>query len=108
MFYLHPNYWKMFKSKPNLYVNFEKDGSNQINYRMLLEEKPALEDHLDIRISVYSFDDSSGLKRHSQYISPKFKPEEVNLLYWEGRYALIKYFDRLFSDSRKYKIFIKF
>ena len=106
MFYLHPNDWQKFKSKPHLDVNFEKDGLNQIKYPVLLEKIPALEDQLDIRISVYTFDDAAGLKRHSLYISPKWKPEEVNLLYWAGRYALIKYFDRLFSDCRKYKLLI--
>ena len=28
MFYLHPNDWQMFKLKPHLDVNFEKDGLN--------------------------------------------------------------------------------
>ena len=106
MFFLHPNGWKMFKSKPHLDDNFERYGLNNIKYPVLLEEIPALEDQLDIRISIYTFDDPSGLKRHSLYISPKLKPEEVNLLYWEGRYALIKYFDRLFSDCRKYYFLI--
>ena len=81
MFFLHPNDWQMFKSKSHLDDNFEKDGLKQIKYPVLLEEIPALKDQLDIRISVYTFDDAAGLKRHSLYISPKFKPEEVNLIY---------------------------
>ena len=105
MFYLHPNDWKIFKLKPHLDTNFEKDGLNKIKFPVLLEDIPALEEQLNIRISIYTFDDAAGLKRHSLYISPKYKSEEVNLLYWEGRYALIKYFDRLYSDCRKYEYF---
>ena len=92
----------MFKLQPHSDKNFEKDGFNKIKFPVLLNEMPALEEQLNIRISIYTFDDAAGLKRHSLYVSPKFKREEVNLLYWKGRYALIKYFDRLFSDCRKY------
>ena len=59
---------------------------------MLFDEVPAREEQLNIRINVFTFDDAAGFKRYSQYIFKKFKPQEVNLLYWESRYALIKYF----------------
>ena len=51
---------------------------------------------------MFTFDDAACFKRHSQYITKNLKPQEVNLQYWEGRYALIKYFTRLLSDVRKY------
>ena len=107
MFSFHPNDWQFYKSKPELDGNFVKHDLDKIKYPVLLDEIPALEDKLNIRINIFTFDDSAGLKRHSLYISKKFKPEEVNLLYWENRYALIKHFSRLFSDVRKY-IFYNF
>ena len=105
MFAYHPNDWKLYKSKPHLDGNFEKHGLNKIKYPALPEEIPAIEDQLNIRINLFTFDDAAGLKRHSLYISKRIKPEEVNLIYWENRYALIKHFSRLFSDVRKYIFF---
>ena len=92
MFSFHPNDWKLYKYKPDLDGNFEKHGLHKIKYPVLLEEIPALEEQLNIRINIFTFDDSAGFRRHSLYISKKFKSEEVNLLYWENRYALIKHF----------------
>ena len=102
MFSFHPNDWKLYKYKPDMDGNFEKHGLHKIKYPVLFEEIPAIEEQLHIRINIFTFDDSAGFLRHSLYISKKFKPEEVNLLYWENRYALIKHFSRLFSDVRKY------
>ena len=90
-----------YSSKPSMDIHFEQLGLNKIKYSVLLNEVPACEEQLNIRINVFTFDDAAGFKRHSHYISQKFKPQEVNLLYWEGRYALIKYVARLFSDVRK-------
>ena len=76
MFAYHVNDWKLNQSKPNLDGNFEKHGLNQIKYPVLLEEIPAIEDQLNIRINLFTFDDAAGLKRHSLYISKRIKPEE--------------------------------
>ena len=81
MFSFHPNDWRFYKSKPELDGNFEKHELHKIKYPVLHEEIPAIEKQLNIRINIFTFDDSAGLKRHSLYISKKFKPEEVNLLY---------------------------
>ena len=105
MFSFHPNDWKLYKSKPELDGNFVKHKLHKIKYPVLLEEIPAFEEKLNIRINIFTFDDSAGLKRHSLYISNKFKLEEVNLLYWENRYSLIKHFSRLFSNVRKYQLY---
>ena len=67
--------------------HFNKLGFNKIKYPVLLNKVPAGDKEHNIRINVSTFDDAVGFKRHSQYISKKFKPEEVNLLYWDGRYA---------------------
>ena len=106
MFALYPNDWKLYFSKPEQDKHFNHIGLNKIKYPVLLDEIPICEEQLNTRINVFGFDDASGFKRHSLYISQKFKPEEVNLLFWEGRYALIKYISRLFSDVRKYALSI--
>lgn len=105
MFALYPKDWKLYKFKPEEDQNFNHLCLQKIKYPVLIDEIPDYEEQLNIRINVFSFEDSAGFKRHSVYISKKFKPEEVNMLYWEGRYALIKYISRLFSDVRKYYIF---
>ena len=109
MFSFHPNDWNLYKYKPHLDGNFEKHELHKIKYPVLLEEIPAFEDKLNIRINIFTFDDSAGLKRHSLYISKKFKPEEVNLLYWENRYALIKHFQgsSLTLESINFIIYFK-
>jgi hypothetical protein len=101
MFALYPNDWKIYGLKPQNDPHFKQRGFDQIKYPVLIDEIPACEEQLNIRINVFTFDDAAGFKRHSLYISKKVKPDEVNLLYWEGRFALIKYLSRLFSDVRK-------
>ena len=101
MFALNPKDWRIYASQPQKDNHFNQHDLDQIKYPVLIDEIPACEEQLNIRINVFTFDDAAGFKRYSLYISKKFKPDEVNLLYWEGRYALIKYFSRLFSDVRK-------
>ena len=99
MFAQNPKDWREYSSKPSMDINFEQLGLNKIKYPVLLNEVPACEEQLNIRINVFTFDDATLF--HSHYISQKFKPHEVNLLYWERRYALIKYVSSLFSDVRQ-------
>ena len=40
------------------------------------------------------------------YISKSDFIDEINLLYWDGRYAWIKHFSRIFCDTMKYDIFM--
>jgi hypothetical protein len=105
MFSLHPNDWKYYASSPQKDSHFEQLGLNNIKYPVLIDEIPSCEEKLNIRINVFTFDDAAGYKRHSLYISKKFKKEEANLLFWDGRFAFIKYFSRLFSDVKKYFTF---
>ena len=102
-YFYHPNDWgsNPFRKAP-LPDRFVQHGLDKIKYPVKLDEIPALEDQLHIRINIFTFDDPEGYRRHSLYISKKYKPEEINLLYWDGRYAWIKHFSRLFSDARKY------
>ena len=75
-------------------------GWTKSNIRFL-NEIPGIEDKLHYRINLFSFDEAFGYKRYAQYISKRFYPEEINLLFWDGRYAWIKHFSRLFADTTK-------
>ena len=103
VYFYHPNDWGLNpfrKSPPRDRV--VQHGLDKIQYPVQLREIPALEEQLNIRINIFTFDDPEGYRRHSLYISKKYKPEEINLLYWDGRFAWIKHLSRLFSDTRKY------
>ena len=78
---------------------FIQHGLDKIKYPVLPNEIPALENTFHIRINLFSFDDAFGYKRFAQYISKQYYTEEINLLYWDGRYAWIKHFSRLFTDT---------
>ena len=109
--FFHPNEWNIRKSQitltSRLKDKFAQLGLDKIHYPVQIQDIPSIEDQLNIRINVFSFADTAGYKRHSLYISKNYKPEEVNLLYWEGRFAWIKFLSRLFHDIIKYVILIK-
>jgi hypothetical protein len=102
----HPNEWKKCDLKHRLpqilKQRFAEHGLDKIKYPVQIRDISSIEDQLNMRINVFSFADSHGYKRHSLYISKKYKPEEVNLFYWEGRFAWIKFLSRLFYDITKY------
>lgn len=104
----HPNEWKMSSCKnllsQRLRQRFEQHGLDKLTYPVQLGDISSIEDKLNIRINVFTFADANGYKRHSLYISKKYKPEEINLFYWEGRFAWIKFLSRLFHDINKYII----
>ena len=54
---------------------------------------------------MFIYADSAGYKRHSLFISKEYKQEEINLLYWDGRFVWIKFLSRLFYDIQKYAYF---
>ena len=101
----HPSDWYYSRSHIPLEERFAQHGLDKINYPVKIQDIPSLEEQLNIRINVFSFIDGSGFKRCSLYISKKYKKEEVNLLYWDGRFAWIKFLSRLFFDARKYVFF---
>ena len=104
----HPNEWKMCCSKnllcQRLKQRFAHYGLEKLTYPVQIGDISSIEDQLNIRINLFTFADSNGYKRHSLYISKKYKSEEVNLFYWEGRFAWIKFLSRLFHDINKYGI----
>ena len=106
LFY-HPGEWKYrfkFLISEKLKERFSEHMLDQIKYPAQIGDIISIEDQLNLRINVFSFDNSTGCRRHSLYISKKYKPEEINLIYWEGRYARIKFISRLFHDITKYVV----
>ena len=103
LFY-YPGEWKnisKFRMTERLKQRFSEHKLGQIKYQVQIRDIPAIEDQLNLRINVFSFDDPNGHMRHSLYISKKYNPEEINLIYWEGRFAWIKFLSRLFHDITK-------
>ena len=64
MFDLNPKDWRIYSAKPAKDIHFDKLGLNKIKYPVLLNEVPACEEQLNIRINVFTFDDAAGFKRH--------------------------------------------
>ncbi len=79
---------------------------DSLKYPVLPNKIPELEDKLKLRINLFSFDDAFGYKRYALYISKRYYNEKINLLFWDGRYARIKHFSRLFFDTTKYVAYI--
>jgi hypothetical protein len=109
VYFYHPNDWGVHPDWPTIPIQerFRQHGLDKINYPVTLQDiKSTLEDQLDLRINVFTFDDPEGYKRRRLYTSPKEKKEDVNLLFWDGRFALIRHFSRLFNDVRLYVFLI--
>ena len=101
----HPTDWNARRGQPAKEERFIKHGLDKIKYPVFPCEIPELENQLRIRINLFSFDDPSGYRRYAMYVSKSDYIEEINLLYWDGRYAWIKHFSRLFYDTMKYVFF---
>ena len=101
VFAYHPTDWNSHRRKPANNSRFIQHGLDSVKYPVLPNEIPELEDKLKLRINVFSFDDAFGYKRYALYISQRFYMGEINLLFWDGRYAWIKHFSRLFFDTTK-------
>ena len=84
---------------------FKQHKLDKIKYPVQIGDISSIEDQLNLRINVFTFADTLGHRRHSLYISKKRKQDEVNLFYWEGRFAWIKFLSRLFHDINKYVIY---
>ena len=102
VFALHPTDWKTHRGQPARNDLFIQHKLGLLKYSVLPNEIPELENKLHLRINLFSFDNALGYKRYALYIFKRFYPEEINLLFWEGRYAWIKHISRLFTDTTKY------
>ena len=85
---------------------FIQHNLDSLKYPVLPIEIPELEEKLKIKIHLFSFDDAFGYKRYALYIFKRYYNEEINLLFWDGRYAWIKHFSRLVFDTTKYVAYI--
>ena len=102
----HPTDWNARRGQPAKEERFIKRGLDKIKYPVFPCEIPELDNLLRLRINIFSFDDPSGYRRYAMYVSKSDYIEEINLLYWDGRYAWIKHFSRLFYDTMKYVFFL--
>ena len=102
----HPTDWNPRRGQPAKEERFIKHGLDKIKYHVLPCEIPELENQLRLRINLFAIDDPSGYRRYAMYVSKSNYLEEINLLYWDGRYAWIKHFSRLFYDTMKYVFFM--
>ena len=98
----HPTDWNARRWQPAKEERLIQHGLDKIKYPVLPCEIPKLENQLQLRINLFSFDDTSSYRRYAMYVSITDYIEEINLLYWDGRYAWIKHFSRLFYDTMKY------
>ena len=100
-FALHPIDWSSRRVVFATHSRFIEHGLAKIKFPVLPNEIPGLEDKLHYRINLLTFDDPFEYMRYAQYISKRYYPEKINLLFRDKRYAWIKHFSRLFADSTK-------
>ena len=97
----HPTNWRsrrIFSASKSRIIQHALD---KIKYPVLPNDILSLEERLQLRIDLFSFDDPLGYKRFAMYITQKSFKMEINLLYWDGRYGWIKHISRLFCDTTK-------
>ena len=80
---------------------FEQDRLNDIEYPVNLVDIPLFDYRFNLSINLYSNFDDIGKARHPMYISRHNSPIQIDLLYFNGHYAWIKDFSRLFNDLTK-------
>ena len=76
-------------------------GLDKIQYPVEPDQVHALEDPLKTNLSIFSFYEDEGKARFPLYVSYKHKNWSVDLLYWQGRFALITNFERFLYDIRR-------
>jgi hypothetical protein len=96
----HPNRASKYTEE-----HFRQYGLDRLQYPVALTDLPDIEGTLNISINVFSFYDDEGKARYPVYISRRRAPHEVDLLYWEEHFALIRDFERLMFDLNKYVVF---
>ena len=84
-------------------ANFVEHGLDAIEYPVSLNALPRIEQQLNISINVIGFYNGDGKARYLTYCSRHVSETEVDLLYWDGEFALIKDFFRLMGDITKHK-----
>ena len=97
----HPTDWNASRWQPAKKERLIQHGLDKIKYPVLPFEIPNLENKLRIRINLLSFDHLSGYRRYAIYISKSEFIDEINLFYFDWRYAWTTHFFRLFYDTIK-------
>ena len=100
-FALHPTDWRSRRMFPASNSRFIQHGLDKIQYPVLPNDIPTLEERLQITFNLLLFDDPFGYKRFAMYISKKTFKIEINQLYCDGRFGWIKHISRLFCDTTK-------
>ena len=80
-FALHPTDWRSRRFYLASNSRFIQRKLDKIKYPVLLNEIPGLEDKLHYRINLFSFDDAYGYRQYAQYVSKRFYPEKINILF---------------------------
>ena len=101
--FLVPQATNRFRAEP-LREFFDQYGLDDITYPVAPNQVPELEDRLHLNISIFSFFDDVGKARFPMYVSRKNFEKSVDLLYWNGHYALITSFERFLADITKSKV----
>ena len=101
----HPTDWNSRRGQPAKVERFIQHGLDKVKYPVLPCKILKLENQLRMRIN-FVFDDPSSNRRYAMYISKSDYIKEINLLYWDGRYAWIKHFSRLLYNTMKYVFFM--
>ena len=85
--------------RPSKYNHlFARYGLDTIQYPVELEDIPAMEEMLQVRINVITFYDDEGRMRQPIYVSEKAFDKTIDLLYWNEHYAWIKSFPAFLND----------
>ena len=86
----------------NYLQHFAEHGLDRLQYPVNPTDIRQIEEQLNMSINLISYYDDEGRARYPLYISRRNSPTEIDLLYFDGHYAWIKNFNRLFSDLTKH------
>ena len=93
------------RNRPTVYdKHFQSMGLDKLQYPVEPNQVPALEVTLKTNISLFSFYDDEGKARFPLYVSDKHYNRSVDLLYWQGHFALITNFERFLYDITRMRV----
>ena len=93
------------RNRPGDYDDhFVTNNLHRIHYPVEPNQVPEHEVTLKTNISVFSFYDDEGKARFPLYVSDKHYNRSVDLLYWQGHFALITNFERFLYDITRMRV----
>ena len=99
----------MSRNRATAYYNYFKiHGLDKIHYPVEPNQVHPLEDKLPTNISLFSFYDDELNARFPLYVSEKEYNRSVDLLYWQGHFALIKDFASILYNITRMRVKIWF